>query len=132
MWGPTVVESPHIDHLANEGAICTRFYATCPVCSPSRASFVSGMYPQSTAVVGNDIPMEDSIITFAEVLRRTGYATGYAGEWHLVVEPLLALVGEDHPGDGAQQPADQQTGQLPSERQEDPSPLGPLDRHLTH
>lgn len=83
MWGPAVVETPHIDRLADEGAICTSFYATSPVCSPSRASFVSGRYPQNTAVVGNNIPMDDSVVTFAEILRGNGYATGYAGKWHL-------------------------------------------------
>jgi len=84
MWGPkAVVETPHIDWLATHGALCTKFYATTPVCSPSRASFVSGRYPQNTPVVNNNIPLDDGIVTFAEILRRAGYATGYAGKWHL-------------------------------------------------
>ncbi len=83
MWGPTVVQTPHIDWLADHGAICTRFYATTPVCSPSRAAFISGRYPQNTPVTNNNIPMAGGIVTFAEILRRAGYATGYAGKWHL-------------------------------------------------
>jgi len=83
MWGSTVVETPNIDWLAKHGAVCTRFYGTTPVCSPSRSSFVSGRYPQNTPVTTNNIPMDDGIITFAEILRRKGYATGYAGKWHL-------------------------------------------------
>lgn len=84
MWGKdAVVETPHIDSIAREGAICTKFYATTPVCSPSRASFMTGRYPQNTDVVKNDIPMRDDMITFAEVLGRNGYETGYAGKWHL-------------------------------------------------
>lgn len=83
VWGDAVVETPHIDWLADHGAICTSFYATTPVCSPSRASFVSGRYPQNTPVVTNNIALDDGIVTFAEVLRRQGYATGYAGKWHL-------------------------------------------------
>jgi len=84
MWGKdAVVETPNIDWIARSGAICTSFYATTPVCSPSRASFVSGRYPQNTPVVKNGIPLNDDIITFAEILRRNGYATGYAGKWHL-------------------------------------------------
>lgn len=83
MWGPSIVETPHIDRLADEGAICMSFYATTPVCSPSRSSFVSGRYPQNTPVVNNNIPMDDDVVTFAEILRRNGYATGYAGKWHL-------------------------------------------------
>jgi len=84
VWGEGVaVETPHIDWIARDGALATRFYATTPVCSPSRSSLMSGLYPQNTPVVTNNIPMRDGIVTFAEVLRRAGYATGYAGKWHL-------------------------------------------------
>ena len=84
MWGKdAVVTTPNVDWLAEHGAICTSFYATTPVCSPSRAAFVSGRYPQNTPVVTNNIPMDDRVVTFAEILRREGYATGYAGKWHL-------------------------------------------------
>lgn len=82
-YGDKIVGTPHIDWLAKNGARCERFYATTPVCSPSRASFVSGRYPQNTQVVTNDIAMDDAVVTFAEILRREGYATGYAGKWHL-------------------------------------------------
>jgi len=83
MWGDAVVETPNIDWIAEHGAICTSFYATTPVCSPSRAAFVTSRYPHNTPVHTNNIPMNDDVITFAEVLRRRGYATGYAGKWHL-------------------------------------------------
>ena len=84
VWGPdAMVTTPHIDWLADNGALCTKFYASTPVCSPSRAAFVSGRYPQNTPVTTNNIPMDDHIITFAEILRRQGYATGYAGKWHI-------------------------------------------------
>ena len=84
VWGENIkVETPNIDYLADQGALCTSFYAATPVCSPSRASFVSGRYPQNTQVVTNDIPMDDTIVTFAELLARQGYRSGYAGKWHL-------------------------------------------------
>jgi arylsulfatase A-like enzyme len=82
-YGGRIVETPNIDFLAAGGARCTKFYATTPVCSPSRSAFVSGRYPQNTPVVTNNIPMSDDVITFADILRRQGYATGYAGKWHL-------------------------------------------------
>ncbi|MFQ5811072.1 MAG: sulfatase-like hydrolase/transferase, partial [Armatimonadota bacterium] len=82
-YGGEIVETPNIDFLAANGARCTSFYATTPVCSPSRAAFVSGRYPQNTPTVTNNIPLSDDIVTFAEILRRQGYATGYAGKWHL-------------------------------------------------
>ncbi|MCH2180558.1 MAG: sulfatase [Mariniblastus sp.] len=83
MWGPDVVETPHIDSLAEQGALCSSFYATTPVCSPSRACLISGLYPQKTPVVKNNIPLNDDIVSFAEILGQQGYATGFAGKWHL-------------------------------------------------
>jgi arylsulfatase A-like enzyme len=82
-YGGTIVATPQIDWIAKNGVLCTSFYATTPVCSPSRASFVSGRYPHNTPVITNNIPLDDNIVTFAEVLRRRGYSTGYAGKWHL-------------------------------------------------
>ncbi len=84
VWGRGVrVETPHIDSLASEGAICTRFYAASPVCTPSRASLMTGLYPQATGAPSNNLPLRDDVVTFAEVLRRQGYFTGYVGKWHL-------------------------------------------------
>lgn len=84
IWGENnAVETPNIDWLADNGALCTSFYASTPVCSPSRGSLMSGRYPQNTPVITNDIPLSDNIVTFAEVLSKNGYATGYAGKWHL-------------------------------------------------
>lgn len=84
IWGKgNIVETPNIDWLADRGALCTSYYASTPVCSPSRASFMSGKFPQNTPVITNNIPMSDDLVTFAEVLYRKGYATGYSGKWHL-------------------------------------------------
>jgi arylsulfatase A-like enzyme len=84
IWGKgAVVETPHIDSIAARGAICTSFYATSPVCTPSRAALFTGRYPQNTGAYQNDRPLRGDMVTFAEVLRREGYATGYAGKWHL-------------------------------------------------
>lgn len=84
VWGAGVkVDTPNIDSLAAEGALCTSYYAASPVCTPSRASLVSGLYPIATGSPGNDMPLNDDIITFAEVFRKNGYATSYVGKWHL-------------------------------------------------
>jgi len=84
LWGEqAALQTPHIDWLAQHGACALRFYAATPICTPSRASFVSGDYPQNTGAIQNNIPMKDNVVAFAEELRRHGYATGYAGKWHL-------------------------------------------------
>ncbi|MBF0199040.1 MAG: sulfatase-like hydrolase/transferase [Planctomycetes bacterium] len=91
IWGKGVkVDTPNIDSLAKEGAICTSYYAASPVCTPSRASLLTGLYPQVTGSPKNDMPLNDDIVTFAELFRRNGYATSYVGKWH--------LDGHDKPG----------------------------------
>ena len=104
--GSAYYESPNIDRIANEGMKFTRGYATCQVCSPSRASILTGKYPTNhgiTTWIGdasgkawsgrgrqdNHLPAEyernlrASEITLAEVLRDSGYRTFFAGKWHL-------------------------------------------------
>ena len=84
IWGDGVkVETPHIDSIAERGAVCTRFYATSPVCTPSRAALMTGLYPQNTGSITNDLPLLDEMETFAAVLAANGYDNGYAGKWHL-------------------------------------------------
>jgi arylsulfatase A-like enzyme len=82
-YGGKIVKTPNIDWLAKNGTLCDRFYATTPVCSPSRGALVSGRYPQNTPVVQNNIPLADDTVTFASFLKTKGYATGFAGKWHL-------------------------------------------------
>ena len=84
MWGEgNVVKTPNIDAIAANGALCTNFYATSPVCTPSRAAFVSGQYPYETGAYQNNKHLEDDVVTFATTLGKQGYVTGYAGKWHL-------------------------------------------------
>ncbi len=84
MWGrESVCETPHIDSLAREGMLWTKCYPATPVCSPSRSSFLSGMFPQNTPVTNNNIHLSDDVVTFAQCLSEAGYHTGYAGKWHL-------------------------------------------------
>jgi arylsulfatase A-like enzyme len=84
IWGPGVkVDTPHIDSIAERGALCTRLYATSPVCTPSRAAFMTGLYPQNTGSITNDLPMLDEMETLASVLATHGYDTAYVGKWHL-------------------------------------------------
>lgn len=91
MWGKeTIVETPNLDQIAKEGVLCENWYATSPVCTPSRASMVSGLYPIATGSPKNDMPLNDNLVTFAKILQDQGYATSYVGKWH--------LDGEDKPG----------------------------------
>ncbi len=84
MWGPgTVVPTPNLDRLAAEGVICTRAYATAPVCSPCRAAMITGLYPHNTGVPTNNENLRQDIPTLATILAASGYRTGFIGKWHL-------------------------------------------------
>ena len=101
--GSTYYETPHIDSLAKSGMRFTNGYSTCQVCSPSRASIMSGQYPARIGITDwigaatgtkwnrNDriLPPEythnlpDKATTLAEALKSGGYRTFFAGKWHL-------------------------------------------------
>ena len=103
-YGSTFYETPHVDRLAKEGARFTDAYAACPVCSPTRAAVQTGRWPQRTGVtdyIGAALkpelwkrntkllpaPYSDRLaheeVTMAEMLKSAGYATFFAGKWHL-------------------------------------------------
>ena len=111
--GSTYYETPHIDKLALDGMRFTQGYATCQVCSPSRASIMTGKFPARHGItdwIGAketwDWPRNDKILpaeyrrslnhadtTIAEALKLGGYKTFFAGKWHL---GSLGSHPEDH------------------------------------
>ncbi len=96
-YGSTFYETPNIDRLAAEGVRFTQFYTASPVCSPTRASLMTGKHPARldlTNWIGGEqnglltqaeyirrLPLEE--VTVGEAFRDAGYATGYVGKWHL-------------------------------------------------
>ena len=87
-WGiNNTIRTPHIDSLANDGVMFTSFYTATPHCTPSRASFMSGKYPQNTGLPfsgQNHGAIADDVVTFAEILKRqANYKTAYFGKWHM-------------------------------------------------
>lgn len=82
--GNTQVATPHIDSIAKEGVSLDRFYV-CPVCSPTRAEFLTGRYHPRTGVRGVSTGQERLDLdekTLADALHAAGYATGAFGKWH--------------------------------------------------
>ena len=104
-YGSTFYDTPNLDKLAGQGVLFTDAYAACPVCSPTRASLLTGQYPQRTGItdylgaiqpdrwqkVRNTkllpAPYTEQLaldkVTMAEMLKAQGYATGFFGKWHL-------------------------------------------------
>lgn len=103
-YGSTFYETPHLDRLARDGARFTQAYASAPVCSPTRASLLTGQWPQRTGITDYigaprrpdlwtrntralPAPFADrlalGVTTLAEHMKAAGYATFFAGKWHL-------------------------------------------------
>jgi len=77
------VRTPHMDALARECVVFRTAVANCPVCTPYRASLLTGRHALSTGLFVNDVRLPVEAITIAEVLRDVGYDTAYIGKWHL-------------------------------------------------
>lgn len=89
-WGDTgyngskVIKTPHLDRMADEGLKMNRFYSASAVCSPTRASVLTGRNPMRVGVPNANAGfLRPEEIALPEILKTQGYATGHFGKWHL-------------------------------------------------
>ena len=83
--GHPFVETPHIDRLANEGARFLNAFAATPLCSPSRATILTGQYAHTHGITDNTArdAASHALPTFAVPLAASGYQTAFIGKWHM-------------------------------------------------
>ncbi|MBC2737742.1 MAG: sulfatase [Desulfobacteraceae bacterium] len=93
--GHPFLQTPHLDRLANEGILFENAFVTTSLCSPSRASFLTGQYAHTHGVVTNHTPWDNRNVTFLEQLNAAGYETAFIGKWHMPGDGLPALRGVD-------------------------------------
>lgn len=81
--GHPFVQTPHMDAMAQNAVVFNRFYAASPVCSPTRASVMTGRHPIRGNVVNHGHYLRPHEHTVAEALQDAGYVTGHFGKWHI-------------------------------------------------
>jgi len=94
--GNARLQTPHLDRLAAEGVRFTNAFVTTSLCSPSRASLLTGCYAHRHGVLDNVSRDPDPACpTFAALLQRDGYETAYIGKWHMLAR-ATPRQGFDH------------------------------------
>ena len=87
------IQTPSLDRLCNEGMNFTRAYCPSPVCTPSRASIITGQYPSSHGAWTIGVKLEETVETIGELLYKNGYSTGLIGKAHF--QPLTSVPGQE-------------------------------------
>ncbi|HSH19384.1 MAG TPA: sulfatase, partial [Draconibacterium sp.] len=81
--GDPNVKTPNLDKFADEAVNFANAVSVLPVCTPHRASLLTGRYPTTTGMFLNDIYLPDKELCMAEIFKAKGYNTAYLGKWHL-------------------------------------------------
>ncbi|WP_257670719.1 sulfatase family protein [Parapedobacter tibetensis] len=77
------LETPHMDRMAREGAHLQNAFVTTSLCSPSRASILTGQYAHTHTIVDNNAPLPEGLTFFPQYMQEKGYKTGFFGKWHM-------------------------------------------------
>ena len=94
--GHPFLETPNMDRLAHDGVHFENVFVTTSLCSPSRASILTGLYTHTHTVADNYNPLPDNLTYFPEYLQEAGYETAFIGKWHMGGEIGHPRPGFDH------------------------------------
>ncbi|MBN2594064.1 MAG: sulfatase-like hydrolase/transferase [Sedimentisphaerales bacterium] len=93
---PAFLETPNMDRMAQQGAHLTNAFVSTSLCSPSRASILTGHYMHHHRIVDNQRPEPEGTVFFPQYLQKAGYQTAFVGKWHMGHEDDCPRPGFDH------------------------------------
>ena len=93
---PAFLETPHMDRMATEGAHLKNAFVSTSLCSPSRASILTGQYMHRHRVVDNQRAVPEGTVFFPQLLQKAGYETAFVGKWHMGHDNDEPRKGFDH------------------------------------
>ena len=106
-YGNRICQTPNIDQLAEQGVCFENAFTVAPVCSPARASLLTGLYPHNHGVMINthiapawSPGLQPEIPTFSSILKQAGYSLDYVGKWHVHKELIPCDFGFDRYDEG--------------------------------
>ncbi|MHC5057469.1 MAG: sulfatase family protein [Planctomycetota bacterium] len=82
-YGNRLIETPNLDRLAGRATVFDQAYVTQPVCTPSRSSLLTGLWPHTSGCTENNVPLRPETPCLPEMITGGDYATGHFGKWHL-------------------------------------------------
>src|SRR4051812_43193379 len=94
--GHPFLKTPHLDSLARGGAHLQNAFVTTSLCSPSRASILTGLYAHRHRVIDNNNPLPPGLTFFPQYLQAAGYETAFFGKWHMGSDSDAPQPGYDH------------------------------------
>jgi len=83
VYGNKKIRTPNLNKLADQSVVFQRAYVTQPVCTPSRSSVMTGLWPHTNGCTANNIPLRPETPCLPEILKDENYRTAYMGKWHL-------------------------------------------------
>ncbi len=93
---PQFLKTPNMDRMARQGAHLVNAFVSTSLCSPSRASILTGQYMHHHRVVDNQRPVPDGTVFFPQLLQQAGYQTAFVGKWHMGHDDDEPRPGFDH------------------------------------
>ena len=83
VYGNKKIHAPNLNKLASKSFVFKRAYVTQPVCTPSRSSVMTGLWPHTSGVYRNNLPLPEEVPCIPEIINDTDYRTAHMGKWHL-------------------------------------------------